>query len=395
MRDGLDEAGLQSELEGAWETIVHSINRQSSPGYPYRLNFQTNGSLFDQVEGYVKEEVFARVGKIYFSDGNFEHYQEDRKKWIDEGLRDPSRLFAKKQAQKKSKALPRLIANVSIVDQMVERIFFMSYADAEGEFYPELPNKKGIGFNREHAALIGERVFAVSETLNLEPVASDVSGWEKNFSQDLADAHASHMVDTCLNRSECEHTLTKACNWWSMSLLTTPYVTDEGCLVNFNNRRVQRSGDFLTTSSNGVGRGVCAEYVGSFSIQMGDDCLEWTEHSVDELKSRYLDIGLPVRDVESQSRDDFLFCSHRFKRQDDGSWHCWLDSWERMLYESSFSRLCDASTVHNYLAEIEDMPSGDDKTRIVAFLNSREVLLGAVAEHDKEEESDKDQHPGL
>jgi hypothetical protein len=172
-------------------------------------------------------------------------------------------------------------------------------------------------------------------------------------------------------------------------------VTDEGLLISFNNRRVQRSGDFLTTSSNGLGRGVCAEHVGSVSIQMGDDALEWKRTSVDDLKSRYLEIGLPVRDVESQSRDDFTFCSHRFKRQDDGSWHCWLDSWERMLYESSFSRLSDASTLRNYEAEIEDMPSGDDKDRILTFLKCREVLLGAVAGHDEQEESEKDQHPGL
>jgi len=383
LHDGLDQAGLKSELERAWETIVNSTNRQSSPGYPYRLNFQTNGSLFDQVEGIVKDEVFARVARIYFGDGKFESYQEDRKRWIEEGLRDPYRLFAKKQAQKLSKVLPRLIANVSIIDQLVERIFFMSYADAEGEFYPDLPNKKGIGFNREHAALIGERVYTVSKALNLEPIASDVSGWEKNFSQPLADAHADHMIETCQNRNECALTLAKACNWWSKSLLTTPYVTDEGLLISFNNRRVQRSGDFLTTSSNGLGRGVCAEHVGSVSFQMGDDALEWKDSSADDLISRYSEIGLPVRDVESQSRDDFTFCSHRFKRQGDGSWHCWLESWERMLYESSFSRLADASTVSNYLAEIEDMPSGDDKDRILTFLECRVVLLGAVAEHDK------------
>jgi len=293
-----------------------------------------------------------------------------------------------------SKVLPRLIANVSIIDQLVERIFFMPYAEAEGEFYPDLPTKKGIGFNREHAAMIGDRVVAISDALNLEPVASDVSGWEKNFSQDLANAHSGHMTETCTNENQCKLTLAKACSWWSQSLLTTPYVLDEGLLINFDDTRVQRSGDYLTTSSNGVGRGTCAEYVGSVSIEMGDDCLEWTRYDVETLKKRYLEIGLPVRDVESQSRDDFVFCSHRFKRQADGSWHCWLDSWQRMLYESSFSRLNDASTVYNYLAEVEDMPLSGDKSKILSFLNAREVLLGAVAGHDKQEKNE-DQHPGL
>jgi hypothetical protein len=128
---------------------------------------------------------------------------------------------------------------------------------------------------------------------------------------------------------------------------------------------------------------------------MGDDCLEWNRVRLDELKSRYLELGLPVRDVATQEPDDFVFCSHRFQRQDDGSWRCWLDSWERMLYEASFSRHCDPSTLCNYLDEIRDMPHGPVKERILEFLTNREVLLGAVAGHDKQEESDKDQHPGL
>lgn len=310
------------------------------------------------------------------------------------------RLFAKKQAQKRSKALPRLIASVSVVDQIVTRYFFMNYAEAESDFYPNLPTKKGIGFNREHANKIGKSVESISEIFDEEPIASDVSGWEKNFSQDLADLHADHMMETCENADDCGTFLANACEWWSKSLLTTPYVLDSGEIINFDDLRVQRSGDYLTTSSNGVGRGICAEYVGSYGMQMGDDCLEWpvfdTEGqkiSTEELIGRYAEIGLPVRDVELQSRDNFVFCSHRFKRQDDGSWHCWLDSWQRMLYEASYSRLYDDSTLANYLSEIEDMPPSLEKSKILFFLHSRERLLRAVAEHDKIKE--KGEYPGL
>lgn len=310
------------------------------------------------------------------------------------------RLFAKKQAQKRSKELPRLIASVSVVDQIVTRFFFMNYADAESAFYPNLPTKKGIGFNREHAQKIGKFVDSVSEIFDENPIASDVSGWEKNFSQDLADLHAKHMFETCENSDDCGTFLANACEWWSKSLLTTPYVLDTGHIINFDDLRVQRSGDYLTTSSNGVGRGICAEYVGSYGMEMGDDCLEWPVFdaegqriTTEELIRRYAEIGLPVRDVEFQTPGDFVFCSHRFKRQDDGSWHCWLDSWQRMLYESSYSKLYDESTLANYLSEVEDMPPSREKSKILFFLESRKMLLRAVAEHDKIKE--KGEHPGL
>jgi hypothetical protein len=318
-------------------------------------------------------------------------------------LRDPVRLFAKKQAQKVKKKLPRLIASVSVVDQIVTRYFFMNYAEAESDFYPLLPTKKGIGFNREHAQKIGESVEKVSDIFDENPIASDVSGWEKNFSQELADLHADHMIDTCENADSCGSLLVNACEWWSKSLLTTPYVLDSGEIINFDDLRVQRSGDYLTTSSNGVGRGICAEYVGSYGMEMGDDCLEWPVFdsegqriSTEELIRRYAEIGLPVRDVEFQSKDDFVFCSHRFKRQDDGSWHCWLDSWQRMLYEASFSKFCDESTIANYLSEVEDMPPSSEKSKILFFLGTREMLLRPVAEHDKNKEKQKQgEHSGL
>jgi len=278
---------------------------------------------------------------------------------------------------------------------MVERFFFGPYAEAESDFYPKLPTKKGIGFSREHAALIGQSVYETSKILDTEPVASDVEGWEKNFSQDLADAFSDHMQQTCENRNECKIALAKACDWWRYSLLSTPYVMDDGTLIDFNDLKVQRSGDFLTTSSNGVGRGVCAAAIGSASVEMGDDCLEWPVVDHEQLTRDYKDIGLPVRDVEVQKRDDFVFCSHRFTRQNDGSWKCWLETWHRMMYEASFNEINDLSTTANYLQEIEDMPAGPEKDLIALFIQCREELLGAVAEHDEDKESEKDQHPGL
>lgn len=131
---------------------------------------------------------------------------------------------------------------------------------------------------------------------------------------------------------------------------------------------------------------MCAKAVGSVSVKMGDDCLEWSKFlKHQDLVNAYKSINLPVRDVEVQEGGDFLFCSHRFKRQTDGSWVCWLETWQRMLYESSFSRLNDESTNLNYLAEIESMPDSPEKERISRYLSCRKMVLGSVAGHEEQE----------
>jgi len=276
---------------------------------------------------------------------------------------------------------------------MVERFFFQSYADRESEFYPNLPSSKGIGFSAEHAQMIGERVLAVTEATGVQPIASDVKGWEKNFSKDLADVHADHMQDTVEDRRSCERSLRRACTWWSCSLVSCPYALDTGELLDFKDVRVQRSGDFLTTSANSSGRSACANYVGSVSRTAGDDCLEWSRLLTADLIETYKEIGVPVRDVEEQRGDSFLFCSHRYQRRSDGSWACWLETWQRMVYESSFSKLNDLGTNTNYRAEIEMMPSCEDKYRILSYFDRRRDLLGAIAGHEQEHESSYEQDP--
>lgn len=292
------------------------------------------------------------------------------------------RVFPKGQANPKRKPLPRVIASCSVVDQLVCRLFFQGFAEGESDAYPMLPTKKGLGFNRDHAHLIGEGVRIVSETLGKEPLGSDVSGWEKNFGYDEARSLTHVMGETCTNRAACENNLRNASAWWSKSLVTTPFVLDDGTLLCFFDKKGNRSGDYLTTSVNGCGRNVAATAVGNYSVEMGDDALEWSDLSAEKLIEGYRGINLPVRDVVKHSRDSFLFCSHRFQRRSDGIWVAWLETWERMLFEASYSKRNDESTCLNYEMEIAEMPEGPEKARIISFLSRRQEMLGAVAEHE-------------
>jgi hypothetical protein len=57
-----------------------------------------------------------------------------------------------------------------------------------------------------------------------------------------------------------------------------------------------------------------------------------------------------------------------------------------MLFDASFSKVCDISTKGNYLDEIMQMPESDYKDLITTFIECRHELLGAVAQHDQKDE---------
>lgn len=307
------------------------------------------------------------------------------------------RAFPKGQALPTRKHLPRIISQISVVDQLVERFFFQGYTDKELDFYPMLPTKKGIGFNEEHAHAIGESVRLIAEALGVDPVVSDVSGWERQLTQILTTLVARHIYMTAdeVTKDTATVTLMRALRWWSGSLMTAPYVLDTGEIIDFKQARVQQSGDFLTTTCNGIARGICAVYVGSKPTNNGDDTVEFPLLKGINLKEAYNSIGLPVRDVETQSGESFTFCSHHFQRQVGGSWICWLSCWERMAYESSYSVNCDKADLANYLSEIRMMPdSCPDKARLIEWFNWRHAVLRAASGHDQEEECEQHQEEG-
>lgn len=264
-------------------------------------------------------------------------------------------------------------------------MFFEDFADSEGECYPNLPTKKGIGFSKEHSEALGEQFEAMNEIYGKGPVISDVPGWEKRFNLEAAECSRWPMVKTMQGGSES--LFTRAFDWWKFSLVTNTAVTDGGKLILFKDKQVQRSGGFLTGGSNGIARKTCALAVDSVAQTAGDDCNEWTTLSAYELVEAYTRIGLPVRDVEQGGTDRLDFCSHSFARDGDGEWTSWLFAWERMLFESSRSRLIDPGTDLNWFGELKNHPDSEFVARVHGYIKSRNEMLRAVAGHDKVREA--------
>lgn len=305
-----------------------------------------------------------------------------------QGYRDPDRYFPKRQANPKRKALPRVIASASIVDQLVTRIFFQDLADNEGAAYPRLCTKKGIGFSPEHAEILGPLFDSKSKEFCSSPMISDVEGWEKNFDSSVCKMVRLTIDQLCVNKSVF---LDKALDWWEGTLLSNLGFLDDGTLIDFCDNKVQRSGNFLTTTSNGMARAGLAFLAGSQPFCCGDDCNEWNVLSADELKDVYVSMGVPLRDVEVTPPDRYTFCSHTFTKV-EGAWTCWLSSWERMIWEAAHNPILDYGSNLNWIKEVAYMDDATTRNAILGFLELRLAILEqaklpmARSEHDEEEE---------
>ncbi len=282
----------------------------------------------------------------------------------------------------------RIICSVSVVDQLVERILFSSLVDTIHEAFPTPDLCSGVGFDDEHARILGEEWGRMWCDGN--GVSSDVSGWEKGYSYELAQLSAAAMV-RCATCAPCG--LVNALDAWSFTLTHTPYMLPDGTLYERDEAKIMTSGDYLTTTGNGFGRAIVARLVGSRPKVNGDDANEWTNLGLEELKAAYADLSVDVRDVVPMQPDSFEFCSHHFFR-DGGGWKAVLSTWQRMLYAAASKGVYDEHSEGSWLSEVKHADAYAAHTgdvtyvglydRVTAFL--AELGAGASPQHDSQGE---------
>lgn len=335
----------------------------------------------------IKEATKEMLWRIMTSsEEEFSECVKDPRLWYAKGLRNPERIFPKNQAQKKTKVLPRVISSTGLIDQLCARWFFQDFTDAETYCFPAMDTLKGIGFTDEMATLVGDKMDnyrLAFENANgplpsdKGPVGSDVSGWDKSFVGEGTRATYHVMKSTCVNYSRYVNQFELALKWWGMSLCTNLYVTDTGRILCFLDNKVQRSGGFLTTPSNGYFRCACAYAIGSLPSANGDDCLEMTALTTEELVAAYKAIGMPIRDAVQFGLDYFEFCSHGFVRQPGGGWTAHLAAYERMFFETTTTRDITSSEV-NWTKELEHHPNKELVLRFEAYLAERAATLATL-----------------
>lgn len=238
---------------------------------------------------------------------------------VQEGVRDPVRIFIKVEPHKLKKMLEekyRLISGVSLVDQLVERLLFSRQNEAEIENWTTCPSRPGIGLNDDGLLVMADH-FRKELKIN-SIMETDVSGWDWSvqYWEQRADAEARRRLAGAEKNSCFAHCLQVQAYAVSCSVLVVP----GGEMMSQRNLGVQLSGSYGTSPGNSrmrvivslVGKQIAAEPLGdSIGVSaMGDDSTERHWEGAQAVLER---LGHRVKFVKSNTKlEGISFCSHEW-----------------------------------------------------------------------------------
>nr|DBA08159.1 TPA_asm: RNA-dependent RNA polymerase [Bird's-foot trefoil enamovirus 1] len=304
----LDEAHMRSEFMDC----VRKLKSQAGSGVPY-ASFKSRKTNGNWVYSHAScdelwETVRARLLRLL--DRDF----LDPVQAIQEGLVDPIRLFVKSEPHKMEKIRNkryRLIASVSIVDQMVARMLFREQNEEELLQHMAIPSKPGLGFSHDEQVLSFTR--SVAKLANCTPedlvdnwsmhlTPTDCSGFDWSVPMWLLEDDLAVRNELTL---ELPQSLRKMRETWLKCLGQSVFCLSNGLLLAQTSPGIQKSGSFNTSSTNSRMRYMLALYAGaSWAVTMGDDALE----DVSSDLTQYARLG-----IKCERAEEFDFCSHLFR----------------------------------------------------------------------------------
>lgn len=291
-------------LDHIHDILDHRIKPSSGPGVPLSRLGASNAKLLETDRSLVVEAVLHRfnllTGKI----------PDSPEQILLGGFCDPVRLFVKSEPHNKKKFLTkrwRLIANLGLVDIIIEKLLFDKQNKREIANWRSCPSTPGINLSSPiELKAFGGRIMKISN--NLETAASaDVTGfdwsvqeWELYF-----DAKARLKLMNCPKGSLLERIIFNR-----IKCLCRPvYVLPSGDLLQQTHPGVQKSGSNNTSSTNSRIRVALARLAGArWAVANGDDCIE---EFVEDAEKKYLSLGHPLK-MYDKCNGSFSFCSTIF-----------------------------------------------------------------------------------
>jgi hypothetical protein len=239
------------------------------------------------------------------------------------GLWDPVRLFIKNEPHSEAKLKEgrlRLISNVSLRTQIIERWLCSKQNNLEIRQWYDLPVAPGIGLDDDSLALVTKR-FRTIMSRTKEVAMTDISGWDWAVKPWLlwADAERRRIAS-----GAHEHSL------YGTLLRSRAYATGasvyalfDGRLVAQETHGIQNSGSYCTSSTNSWMRVIlylvarqlatgieCDESWLDDVVAMGDDCVEALFPGVID---EYLKMGFKSSLAATSNQVNGIeFCSHEF-----------------------------------------------------------------------------------
>lgn len=262
--------------EAHYRRIVNALDWKSSPGYPYNLRAPTNRDLFQTNENGIPSE--PRVVEIW-------EIVQSRLQQLLEGEEsaDYVRLFVKPEPLKEKKLKAhryRLIASVSIVDQIIDHMCFDEMNRTMYGAWMEVPSKVGWS-----PYVGGWKCMPKAQWL-----AIDKSSWDWTVGLWLIDLVFKLRQRLCANMTPQWKQI--AMMRYKILYLHPLFVTSAGVVLRQRNPGVMKSGCVNTIADNSIMQyllhlRVCletGEQPGGF-MSMGDDTLQ---QPVNDLR-KYLD----------------------------------------------------------------------------------------------------------
>jgi len=311
---------------------IKDIQGDSTPGYPYCINYATNADVFENegVEN-VANVVLYRLKLLLSVDGESLALESTPERVLEKGYADPVYVFLKDESHPPRKVILarwRIICGVSLVDQIIERVLAAEAVMTTKDF-PNLPITTGVGFTDEMVTAFGKEV---KRKFPEGTRGSDVPNWDARMRLWLM-----LMTNRCdLDRMEepQAYTRLRSALTFRVYLMANALYVVGGFVLAKLVAGMMASGSWRTTDFNSFARRNVSFLCGSDdSYEAGDDCLEDRRTPLDVVARGYQLLGYPLREVTEFPPWEFVYCSHYFWEQPDGTWKAELLTWQKAIHK--------------------------------------------------------------
>nr|UHS71613.1 MAG: putative RNA-dependent RNA polymerase [Barnaviridae sp.] len=310
----------------------------ANPGVPFTtLGCQKNSQVFSRHYDLLVDMVCEQV--VYMVCFGQEFSSMTSESLIAYGIWDPIRLFIKNEPHPDAKLAEgrlRLIANVSLRTQLIERWLCGHQNALEIANWYNLPVAPGVGLDDDSLNLLTARFGTMLGSAGRLSM-TDVSGWDWAVKPWLLWADAERRRIAAGVSSDSLYAVLLRARAYCTGAST--YALSDGSLIAQETHGIQNSGSYCTSSTNSwmrvllylVARQLASGEEAQESwlnevVAMGDDCVEGFVPGVLE---EYLKMGFKSSlSAVVDSVDGIEFCSHRF----DGRGLAIPTGWDKTLF---------------------------------------------------------------
>lgn len=338
------------------------LEPDSSPGYPLMRIARTNGELLALHRELVVGLAVARLRLLQFSDPA-ELRRLSAGELVERGYTDEVRLFVKNELHselKVSQGRMRLIASVSVIDQLVERVLNGPQNREEIRLWEAIPSKPGMGLHDEGLLSLERQIRELGD----DAQSSDVSGFDWSVAQWMLDWDARVRAQLCAAGPLANMFESRA-----VCLGLSRFVFSDGEVWDQVTPGIQKSGSYNTSSTNSRLRVLlawlcawCEGYDGR-CIAMGDDAVESAPVSAEVLAETYALFGFRLKEVSRAIE----FCAYSFSL--NGAFE--PVRWHKMLASVLATSVRDSEHERDLLVALEhELRHSRHKDRAFAILRA-------------------------